>query len=96
MADGIYDLEGTKGKIAMLRQIFDAKLEVAVLKDLLEKHGIIDSFEFDAAKNYLATTGEFKQMKDQLDQISAQVNHFQQNQGDYLKFLFNQKLNGQG
>lgn len=95
MASGIYDLDESRSKVQMLRMIHDVKLEVATLKDLLEKHGIVDSHEFEAAKKYHASTREFKQMIDQLNKIESQILHYKADPQAHLRDIMAAKLNGQ-
>ena len=94
MANDIYDLEGTKSKVQMMRLMLELKLEVAVLRDLLDRHGIISALEFDSAKQYLASTPEYKDAFDSLDAVASQATRFQQNPDEYLRYIMNQKLRG--
>lgn len=90
-----YDLDEVKSKVQMLRMVQDAKLGVATIRDLLEKHNIISSYEFDAAKKYYESTPEFKQMTDYLNQIEAQIERYKADPQAQLRDMFNAKLNGQ-
>lgn len=90
----IYDLAGSKDTVTTLKQIVDLGLEITTLKDLLIKHGVISELEFQSAKEYHASTPDFKKMIDGLNQASATINHYQNNSAEYLKELFNRKLQG--
>lgn len=94
MSKGIYDLDDSKSKLQLISQMLELKLDIAVLKDLLSKHNIIDSYEFDAARAYLATTPEFKEMKAYLDKLQTQIEYYQNNPQAYLQEIMRQKLNG--
>lgn len=71
------------------------QLEIDALKDLLDKHGIITSLEFDACKHYLSSTGQRKEVLDHIAKLKTSVSHYKNNQQDYLRDLFNAKLSGQ-
>lgn len=95
MSSGIYDLDDSKSKVVMLRLLYDLKLEVATLKDLLDKHGSISPMEFESAKKYHASTPEFKQMTDYLNQVEAKITQYKNDPQAHLRDIFNAKMNGQ-
>lgn len=90
-----FDLDEAKSKVQMLRMIQEAKLEVATIRDLLEKHSIISSYEFDAAKKYHESTPEFRQMTEHLNQIEAQIARYKADPQAQLRDMFNAKIKGQ-
>ncbi len=90
----IFDLDKSAQTLAFAEMLVDIGLEIEALKDLLEKHGIISSLEFDACKQYLASTGQRKEVLDYIARMKAGVEHYKNNQQDYLRDLFNAKLNG--
>lgn len=96
MASGIYDLEGSKEKAKIYRQLLNIQVEIDTLKELLDKHGIISSLEFDAAQNYIAQSPKYKPMYDFIKATEAQIQHYQTNPQAYLRDLMNQKLQGKG
>lgn len=71
------------------------QLEIDALKELLEKHGIITGLEFDACKRYLSSTVQRKEVLDHIAKLKTNVSYYKNNQQDYLRDLFNAKLNGQ-
>lgn len=71
------------------------QLEIDALKDLLEKHGIITTLEFNACKQYLSSTGQRKEIIDHVAKLKAGVSHYKDNQQDYIRDLFAAKLSGQ-
>lgn len=94
MANSIYDLDGSKEKLQMLRQLLNLQVEVDVLKDLLIRHRIIDSLEFDAARNYIMQNTEYKSMYDMIQTAESQINHYENNPTEYLRDLMNRKFQG--
>lgn len=90
----IFDLDKSAQTLAFAELLFDTKLEIEALKDLLERHGLITSLEFEACKSYLASTPERKAVLDYINRMKAGVEHYKNNQQDYLRDLFKAKLNG--
>lgn len=90
-----YDLDEIKSKARMLRMIQDVRLDVATMKDLLEKHGLINQYEFDAAKKYHESTPEFQQMAAYLNQVEAQIAKYESDPQSMLRDMMNAKLRGQ-
>lgn len=90
-----FDLDEAKSKIQMLRMLQEVKLDVATMRDLLEKHGTIDNYEFDAARKYHESLPEFKRMAEYLNQIEAQIARYKADPQAQLRDIFNAKLNGQ-
>lgn len=90
-----FDLDESKSKIQMLRMLQEVKLDIATMKDLLEKHSIIDNYEFDAARKYHESLPEFKQMTEYLNQIEAKIRLYKADPQAQLRDMFNAKLNGQ-
>lgn len=90
----IFDLDKAEQTLELAEMLVDTRLEIEALKDLLEKHGIITSLEFDACKRYLASTKERKEVLDYIAKMKAGVSHYKANQQGYLRDLFNAKLNG--
>ena len=74
-------------------EIFDLD-KAAQTIEVVEKHGIITSLEFDACKSYLSSTGQRKEVLDYIARTKAGISHYKSNQQDYLRDLFNAKLNG--
>ena len=90
----IFDLDKPAQTIELVEMLVDTRIEIEALKDLLEKHGIITSLEFDACKSYLSSTGQRKEVLDYIARTKAGISHYKSNQQDYLRDLFNAKLNG--
>ena len=90
----IFDLDKSAQILDFAEMLVDTKLEIEVLRDLLERHGIITSLEFEACKRYLASTPERKAVLDYIDRMKAGVEHYKNNQQDYLRDLFKAKMNG--
>ena len=96
MASGMYDLDDSKQKVQLLKQLLHVQLEIDTLKDLLDKHGIINSLEFDAAMNYRSKLPEYAQMAAMIQQMEATIQHYKDDPRAYLQDLMKAKMQGKG